>query len=304
MVWPVRWYMATMDKRAFGATGLEVSIIGLGGGQVGSERRSEDDAGRFLNAVLDMGINFIDTARMYGHSEERIGRHISHRRSEFVLSSKCGYEIPGYENWTGPCVTAGVERALGMMRTDHIDIMHLHSCPRDVLERGEVIEALEGTVRAGKVRIAAYSGENDALEYAIQTGRFGSIQTSVNICDQRGIDKYLPAAVERKLGVIAKRPLANAPWRYPERPAGEYVEHYWERFRAMGFHEMNHDWNDVALRFVAFTPGVSTIITGTANLGHLRKNFEAVSKGPLPDDVYGKLRDAFKAHGENWMGEV
>lgn len=296
-----------MEARAFGNTGLTVTALGLGGGQVGSDNLSEDDAVRLLNGVLDAGINFIDTARGYGRSEERIGRHLASRRDEFVLSSKCGYGIPGKEDWTADCVTAGVDEALRLLQTDRIDIMHLHSCPKETLERGEVIGALERAVQAGKVRVAAYSGENEALEYAVSTGRFGSLQTSVNFCDQRGIDRYIAPAAGRGMGVIGKRPLANGPWKYAERPNGEYVEIYWDRFRDMGFEAggiHGLPWDEVALRFAAFAPGVTTIISGTANLEHLRHNVEIVNRGPLPGELVDALRLAFQQHDRDWVGQV
>ncbi|MBX7246400.1 MAG: aldo/keto reductase [Candidatus Sumerlaeaceae bacterium] len=293
-----------MKKRQFGNTGIEVSVLGLGGGQVGSDSLSDADADRFLNTVLDLGITLIDTARMYGHSEERIGKYISHRRDEYILSSKCGYTIPGYEDWTYDCVIAGVDRALDLMKTDRVDIMHLHSCPKEVLERGDVIQALEDVVKAGKVRFAAYSGENEALEYAIGTGRFASLQTSVNFCDQRGISQYLPEATQRGMGVIAKRPLANAPWLYDQRPVGQYVEVYWERFHAMGLPTFDLPWDEVALRFAAFAPGVSSIISGTAKPDHIRRNAEILAKGPLPEPIIITMTETYASHGDCWPGQI
>src|SRR4051812_13673646 len=131
--------MGDWRSRAFGDTGLTVSALGFGGGHIGDPATPEPEVERLLNEVLDAGVTLIDTARGYGASEERIGRHLSGRRSEVVLSTKVGYGIPGYEDWTGPCVAAGVDEALRLMRTDRIDVVHLHSCPLEVLERGEVV---------------------------------------------------------------------------------------------------------------------------------------------------------------------
>src|SRR5208337_2343728 len=105
----------------------------------------------------------------------------------------------------------------------------LHSCEAATLERGEVVGALADAVRAGKVRVMGYSGEGEALAWAVRSGRFGAIETSVNLCDQRVIDEVLPAAAAAGMGVVAKRPLANAPWRFGARPAGDYAEVYWDR---------------------------------------------------------------------------
>jgi aryl-alcohol dehydrogenase-like predicted oxidoreductase len=200
-----------------------------------------------LNQVLDLGITLIDTARGYGLSEERIGRHIAHRRGEYVLSTKVGYDIDGVPDWTYDCILAGVERALRLMRTDHLDIAHLHSCPQDTLERGEVIDALDRCVSDGKVRFAAYSGDNEPLDWALVSGRFRGLMCSVNLFDQRAIDRVVAPAGKRGIGVIAKRPIGNAPWLHANQPTGRYCEQYWLRMKAMGL-SFGADWADTALR--------------------------------------------------------
>ena len=119
-----------ISKRAYGDTGLMTSAIGLGAGQIGDVGLSETDVAALLNYALDHGVTLIDTAPSYGISEERIGRHVASRRHDRVLSTKLGYGIDGVPDWTGPCITAGIERALKRMRVTHIDIAHLHSCPK------------------------------------------------------------------------------------------------------------------------------------------------------------------------------
>jgi aryl-alcohol dehydrogenase-like predicted oxidoreductase len=293
--------------RPFGKTGLTVSALGLGAGRIGSDELDEADVGRLLDAAIDAGITLFDTARSYGLSEERIGRHLGHlghRRDALVLSTKGGYGIPGYADWTGPCITAGIDAALARLRTDRIDIFHLHSCPLETLERGEVIAALDQAVRAGKIRVAAYSGDAAPLAWAVRSGRFGSVETSVNLCDQRGIDGDLPIAAARGLGVIGKRPLANAPWRFAERPVGDYAEVYWERLGAMGLDPGELAWDELALRFAAFQPGVSASIVGTASVEHLRKNAAQIARGPLPTATAQAIRAAFLHHDRDWIGQV
>jgi aryl-alcohol dehydrogenase-like predicted oxidoreductase len=291
-------------RRAFGSTGLTVSALGLGAAQVGRDDVSERDAEALLNTALDLGVTFFDTARSYGHSEARIARHLGHRRGEFVLSTKGGYGIDGLTDWTGACITAGVDAALARLATDYLDVFHLHSCPIEVLARGEVIDALEGAVRAGKVRVAAYSGENDALAWAVRSGRFASVEASVNLCDQRSLGGALREAAERGVGVIAKRPLANAAWRFDARPVGDYAEVYWERLRAMNLSPGELPWDEFALRFSAFSPGVSACIVGTSRIEHLRRAVDAVARGPLPEVLLDEVRSAFARHGSHWGGEV
>ncbi len=292
-----------MEKRNFGTSSLHVTPLGFGAGHIGGNELSENEADVLLNSILDLGVNLIDTARGYGLSEERIGKYISHRRKEFVLSTKVGYGIPGYNDWTYDCIIAGVDEALRILKTDYIDIVHLHSCPLGTLEYGEVIKALNKTVEDGKVRIAAYSGENEALKFAVESSAFGSIQTSINLTDQRNLDTILPAAKEKGMGVIAKRPLANIPWKYTERPYGKYCEEYWHRWKTMNL-DFGMDWNEVALRFAAYTFGIDSIIAGSSNVDHIKSNLEMLNKGPLPNNIFNQIRESFKAHDNNWLGQV
>jgi aryl-alcohol dehydrogenase-like predicted oxidoreductase len=293
----------TIPQRSYGNTGLQVSLLGLGAGQVGDGCLDEAHVARVLNEVLDLGITLIDTARGYGLSEERIGRHLAHRRAEFVLSTKVGYGIDGVPDWTHDCVVAGVDRALKLMRTDHLDIVHLHSCPQETLQRGDVIDALGRCVRDGKIRIAAYSGDNEPLEWALASGRFRGLMCSVNVFDQRAIDRVVAPAGKRGIGLIAKRPIGNAPWLHADRPNGQYCEQYWLRMKAMGL-DFGAEWSDVALRFTAFTEGVASCIVGGKNIDHIRANVASMARGPLPPDVVSAIRKAFTQHDDNWCGQV
>jgi aryl-alcohol dehydrogenase-like predicted oxidoreductase len=295
-----------MQTRLFGRTGLRVTPLGFGAMHLNDGRVSEAEAGRLLNAVLDAGVNLIDTARGYGLSEERIGRHLAHRRQEFVLSTKVGYGIPGVPDWTAACILAGVDAALARLRCDQINIVHLHSCPLPVLARGEVITALETCVQAGKVGVAAYSGENAELAFALHSGHFGSVQTSLNLCDQGNLGTRLPALMAAGLGVIAKRPLAGAVWQRDARPADEAEGAYWDRWRAMGLGEAPREgsWNEVALRFSAHCPGVASAIVGTRDLAHFRQNLAWVEKGPLPPELWDQLRLAYQTHEQDWQGLI
>ncbi|GGR23913.1 hypothetical protein GCM10008957_39640 [Deinococcus ruber] len=265
---------------------------------------SEDAAGTLLNRAVDLGLTLIDTARGYGLSEERIGRHLSWRRGDFVLSSKGGYDIEGTQDWTPQNIRLGIERALRVMRTDYLDVFHLHSCPLDVLQRDDLLGALDEARQAGQIRVAAYSGENEALDWAVHSGRFGSVQTSVNIADQWSLHHVLPDAARLGLGVIGKRPVANMAWTYPTRPAGEYAETYWERLHALNLQPGDLDFSELALRFSAYAPGVSSIIVGTGRLENLERNAALVQQGPLPAETLAAIEAAWAHHGQQWGGEV
>lgn len=292
-----------MIYKNFGNKGLKVSALGFGAGEIGDYAVSEKDSEKILNTVLDFGINLIDTARGYYASEERIGKYIAHRRKEFILSTKVGYSIEGYADWSYDIILAGVDNALRLMKTDYIDVVHLHSCDLDTLKRGEVIEALHKTIEQGKVKIAAYSGENEELKFAVDLNSFESIQTSVNICDQIDLEGSIRRAKEMGMGVIAKRPIANAPWRFSDRPVGHYCEEYWHRWKKMNLPEQKN-WLDTFLRFTVFANGVDTAIVGTTNIDHLKSNIKIIEQGPLDYELNNLIIERFKNHNQNWRGEV
>ncbi len=293
-----------MLLRPFGSTGLQVSALGFGAGHIGSPDRSDRDVQGLLDAVLESGISLIDTARGYGSSEERIGALLADRRGEFVLSTKVGYDVPGVPDWSYEAVALGVDRALGTLRTDMLDVCFLHSCSLDVLRAGEVVSALHAAQAAGKVRVCGYSGEGAELAWAIESRAFGAIQTSVNLADQWTLRALIGSAVDAGLGVIAKRPLANAAWRFAEPPVGRYEEPYWHRLRAMGITPTDGDWTSTAIRFSAFAPGVSTAIVGTSSPAHLQVVVDAVGRGPLPDSEVQLWSGAFAEHGADWAPQV
>jgi len=278
--------------------------VGFGAGRIGGDDLADAEADALVRRALDLGVTLFDSARSYGRSEERLGRALRGQRGRVVLSTKVGYGIPGHEDWSGPCVTAGVDAALARLATDVIDVVHLHSCPVDVLRRGDVVEALGAAVRAGKVRVAAYSGEGEPLGWAVASGLFGSVQLSVNACDQRALWTEVAEASRRGLGVLAKRPLANAPWRFAERPAGDDAAPYWERLSAMGLDPGGLPWDELFLRFAAFAPGVSSALVGTRSAAHLEAAVRAAAKGPLPAEVAESVRAAFRRADAGWTGRI
>jgi aryl-alcohol dehydrogenase-like predicted oxidoreductase len=140
-----------MIGRNFGSNGFVVSALGFGAGHIGSNEISDNEAGRLLNFALDKGINLVDTARGYGLSEERIGKYLSHRRSEFIISTKVGYDIPGFQDWTYNIIIAGIDAALKRLNTDIINIVHLHTCSLQILQQGEVTDALDKAKKDGKI---------------------------------------------------------------------------------------------------------------------------------------------------------
>ena len=294
-----------MQRRAYGRSGLDVPVLGFGAMQAGAPGLGDAAAARLLHHALDLGLTLIDTARAYGASEERIGRHLARRRDEFVLSTKVGYGVDGIADWTYDCVVAGVDAARDRLRTDVIDIVHLHSCGLELLHDGEVARALEDCAAAGKLRVAAYSGDAAALRHAVMCGAFGGVQASVNLCDQQA----LPVLAEARacgLGTIAKRPLAGQPWRTGRPPEDATHAEYWRRFGLLRAEPgvAADDWEALALRFAAYAPGVDCVIVGGTDPGHLERNVAAVQAGPLDPGRQEALRAAFARHGAQWQGLV
>jgi aryl-alcohol dehydrogenase-like predicted oxidoreductase len=292
-----------MLARPLGKTGLEVSALGLGAGGIGDPEFPEQAVEELLLTALEVGVTLIDTARSYGCSEERIGRYLSHRRGEFVLSTKGGYGVDGQADWTPGAVSGGIDQALRVMKTDVIDIFHLHSCPRDLVKSDAIGEALERAKEAGKIRVIAYSGEGDALAAAVRDGRFGSVQCSVNAFDQKNLEDTLLRAAHSGIGVIAKRPLANAVWRHLSWPDDDHAE-YWERMHAMQLEPGPDGWLDLALRFSAFAPGVSASIVGTSRASHLRECAALVEKGDIPADYRRRIETSFAVKNRGWAGKI
>ena len=293
------------EPRPFGTTGLAVPPVGLGAGPVGDATLDDVEAARLLHGAIDLGLTFVDTAPGYGLSEERIGRHLAGRRASFLLSTKLGYGVPGVPDWTPACIARGVDQALSRLRTDVLDVAHLHSCPLDTLAGSGVVEALAAAVRAGKVRVAAYSGENEALAWAVSSGAFGSVQASVNLCDQGSLSSALALAASRGLGVVAKRPLANTPWdpsaAHPDDAAAAV---YRTRWAALRLEDLGLPPAELAIRFAAFAPGVSTSIVGSRRLSHLAETSALVAKGPLPEQIRVEIEARFAAFGHDWPGMI
>lgn len=305
-----------VERRRFGNTDLQVSVLGFGGAQIGYRETEQTVVDRLLNSALDVGLNVIDTAASYWGSEEAIGKAVAHRRREYHLFTKAGHTVGGkivwHEGWSGAEISRSIDRSLKRLRTDWLDVVHLHSCGLDILKRGEAVESLQKAQRAGKVRYIGYSGDNEAALWAVQSGLFDTLMTSVNIVDQRSIDTTLPLARERGMGVVAKRPIANAVWRYDMIKEGMSDAVYWHRLQKLDFEfsrgpagkaDGPGSPGDIALRFTLSVPGVHTAIVGTSNPDRYRQNAELLKAGPVPHATFEAIRARWKAVAtESWRG--
>ncbi len=226
-----------MEKRRLGKTDLDVSVLGFGGSEIGYEHASRETVSELLNSALDAGLNVIDTAECYHNSEELIGQAVSGRRKDFYLFSKCGHPhgFGEHADWSKDSILESIQRSLRRLQTDKIDIVQLHSCSEAELRKGEAIEALQTARERGYVRYIGYSGDSHAARFAVETSAFDTLQTSINIADQEAIDLTLPLAREKQMGVIAKRPIANAAWKTGHRPIDSYHHEYFERLRKLNY---------------------------------------------------------------------
>jgi aryl-alcohol dehydrogenase-like predicted oxidoreductase len=298
-----------MEKRPFGKTDMQVSVLGFGGAEIGFEGASADTVVQVLNGALDAGLNVIDTAECYMNSEELIGKAVASRRKDYYLFTKCGHpEDMTKEDWRPESLLASIERSLKRLRTDRVDLVQLHSCSEAELRKGDVIDALERARQRGLARYIGYSGDGQAARYAVECGRFDTLQTSVSIADQEAIDLTLPLARARQMGVIAKRPIANAAWRSQQKPANPYHHTYWERLQKLQYDFLRQPMAQAvgtALRFTLSVPGIHTMIVGTTKPGRWRENAELLKAGALPPAEFEKIRQRWRqAADASWVGQV
>jgi aryl-alcohol dehydrogenase-like predicted oxidoreductase len=307
---------APLEKRKFGRTDMNVAILGFGGAEIGYERTDQATVSKLLNAALDAGLNVVDTAECYVDSEVQIATAIGHRRKEYYLFTKCGHAVDGggrTPDWSKAGVLKSVERSLKRLKTDAVDLLQIHTCSLEELKRGEVIEAVEQAKKEGKTRYVGYSGDWQAARYAVECGRFDALQTSVSICDQECVELTLPLAKEKQVGVVAKRPIANAVWRYDKDPGGGHAV-YWKRLQELDYAFAKGEARNrqdaegtagIALRFTAMQPGVDVLIVGTSKPERWAQNAELMRAGPLSKELAETIRARWKQVAKaDWIGQA
>ncbi|MDQ2824432.1 MAG: aldo/keto reductase [Verrucomicrobiota bacterium] len=300
-----------MEKRRLGKTDMDVSVLGFGGGEIGYENSAPETVATLLNSALDAGLNVIDTAECYRDSEEMIGRAVSGRRDEFYLFTKCGHPhgAESAANWSRDSILQSIERSLKRLKTDRIDIVHLHSCSESELRKGEVITALQMARERGYTRYIGYSGDSRAALFAVECGAFDTLQTSINIADQEAINVTVPLARDKQMGVIAKRPIANVAWKTGHKPMDSYHHEYWERLRKLNYDFLRHfDLETtiaIALRFTLSVPGVHTAIVGTTKPERWRENAKLLEAGPLDEKEFQAICDRWEDIAPRiWVGQI
>ena len=299
-----------MEYRKLGKTGMNVSVLGFGGSEIGYEHVALAAAKKLLNEALDLGLNVIDTAECYATSEELIGEAVGKRRKDYYLLTKCGHES-GWSSpdWRAESLLRSIQRSLKRLKTDHVDLIQLHSCSEAELRKGTVIDTLKRARERGYTRFIGYSGDSQAALCAIECGEFDTLQTSVSIADQEALDLFLPLAEKHNVGVIAKRPVANVAWHNGSRPPSDaYGRTYWERLQKLRYEFLKKDLKEtaaVALRFTLSVLGVHTAIVGTSKLGRFSENGAAAAAGPLPKELFESIRARWREVAQpSWIGQT
>jgi aryl-alcohol dehydrogenase-like predicted oxidoreductase len=299
-----------MEKRTLGRTGMAVTVIGFGGAEIGYQGVDPATVARLLNEALDAGMNVIDTAECYPGSEALIGDAVGHRRGDFFLFTKCGHDGKSFHlpDWDPRMLAQQIDRSLQRLKTDRLDLLQLHSCSESQLRQGDVIAAVQKARDAGKTRFIGYSGDGAAAKFAVESGAFDTLQTSVSIADQEPLDLTLPLCVRHNLGVIAKRPIANVAWKNKGTFLGGYDKAYWERLQLLKYPFLDNPLGEAvatALRFTLSCPGVTVAIAGTSKPGRFKENAAMAAAGPLPPTEFDAIRARWKAAaGPTWGGQT
>lgn len=298
-----------MERRGLGNTGLSVTALGYGAMEL--THLEERVAARMLNAVLDGGINFIDTSPDYGPSEAYIGEAISHRRDEFYLATKCGCNVDQHGGsmdpshiWSREKLLDNIENSLRLLKTDHIDVWQLHGTMPEWLSGGsddEAIKTMQELKQQGKVRAIGISFRNGGPGDELYPAGYGfkCIQEFMhwNVFDviqivygglTRKSEIAIAKAADKGIGMVIRGVVKR------------YHDDYDALFAKAKLDELCQDAesrNAFLIRFAMSHPGLSTMIIGTKNPDHLAENIEAATRGKLPADVYAEAKRRLDAVG-------
>ncbi len=300
---------ASLERRTFGRTGLEVTALGYGAMEIRGPRiwsgrdLTDDQADRILNAVLDAGINFIDTAYDYGRSEEYIGRFISRRRDEYYLATKCGCTVvnAGHHDetphvWTRENITVRLEESLRRMKTDYVDLLQLHNPSVEQVEQGDLVQVLKDLQAAGKTRWIGCSSTLPHLATYVAWGVFDAFQIPYSALERRH-EEWISRASETGAGIIIRGGVARGA---PDDAGLGAIDRWavWEKASLDELRSPGESRTAFLLRYTLSHPGLDTTIVGTLQPEHLQQNIEQAMAGPLSPDIYAEAKRRLSAAGE------
>ncbi|MFC3990181.1 aldo/keto reductase [Actinoplanes siamensis] len=309
-----------MEKRSFRRMGRDASVIGLGAWQLGADWGdvSEADAHATLQAAVDAGVTFIDTADVYGdgRSEQIVGSFVKDKPG-LTVATKMGrrlpqepanYHIDNFRAWT--------DRSRANLGVDTLDLVQLHCPPTPVFHSDEVFDALDTLVQ--EKRIAAYGVSVEKVEEALAAiARPGvaSVQIILNAFRLKPLERVLPAAAEAGVGIIARVPLASGllSGRYDEHTTFAADDHRNYNRHGESF-DVGETFSGVdfstgleavrrlrplvpdgvtmaqfALRWIIDQPAVTVVIPGARNPEQARANAHAADLSPLTPETQEKI---------------
>jgi len=316
-----------MEYRPLGRTGWNVSAIGFGAWAIGgTEWGNTDDreSVRALHRAIDLGVNFIDTADVYGdgRSERLVAQVRRDRSEEIVVATKAGRRLQPHNaaGYNRENLTAFVERSLRNLDTPAIDLLQLHCPPSSVYDTTEVFDVLDGLVDAGKVRYYGVSVEKvDEAIRALDHPNVQSVQIIFNMFRLAPADRFFDLARERGVGILARVPLASGLLTGKLRRDTQFAANDHRHFNRRGeafdigetFSGVDYDAGvsaaeelsalvpsgdtlaQLALRWILMFPQVTTAIPGAKTPRQAEDNAGAVGLVPLSDDVMAKVRSVY-----------
>jgi len=315
-----------MQYRRLGKSGLKVSVVGLGGNTFGRFADAQQTA-RIVHAALDLGVNFFDTADVYGdgHSERLLAQLRRERRETIYVATKAGRRLNPHvaSGYNRQNLTAFVERSLTNLQTDALDLLQLHCPPTEVYHRPEVFGNLDDLVAHGKIRSYGVSVEQVAEALAaIEYPNVQTVQIIFSIFRQRPADAFFPEAARRRVGILARVPLASglltgrmtrattfAPddHRLYNRDGAAFDRG--ETFSGVDFEvglqaveelrplvPQGATMAQMALRWILMFDAVSCAIPGAKRPSQVEDNVPAADLPPVSEAAMAKLREIYDQH--------
>jgi aryl-alcohol dehydrogenase-like predicted oxidoreductase len=314
-----------MEYRRLGRTGYEISAISFGAWAIGGQAwggADDDTSLRALHRAVDLGVNFFDTADVYGdgHSEKLLARLRRERRGEKILvATKAGRRLDPHvaAGYNRQNLAAFVERSLRNLETDALDLLQLHCPPPEVYESAAVFDALDGLVKAGKIRRYGVSVEYVAEAMrAIEWPNVQSVQIIFNLFRPRPAEQLFAAAAAKGVGILARVPLASGLLSGRLRADTVFGEDDHRRFNRHGeafdagetFSGVDYAEGlaaveelrrlvppratlaQLALRWILMFPEVSATIPGARKVPQVEENAGAAALPPLPARVMDEIR--------------
>lgn len=294
-----------MKSSQLGQTDINVGRLGLGTWQIGEYDIDQSTVNSIVGKLVEAGGGLIDTSRDYQNAETLIGEAIkNHSRDDITLVTKCGHAIEGIEgeDFSHEVVEQSIDASLQELQVDYVDVLLIHSCDIETLQKGEIGYALSCIKDQGKTRYIGYSGDNEALKFAVGLDVFDVFELSFNLFDIHNIDAMIEANNKDK-GTIIKRPVANGCWREEgqvQPRTWEYSEEYRDRYKTMEYYDniLADDMIDKALSFVLSHP-VSCAAVGTTSPDHMAQNIDILENLKPNEDDIQDISNAFFRYEEN-----